>query len=250
LEKLNENKIVSFSDEGWIKVWDVQIGTCLQTWNGCDDSGGVNCIKVLPNNFLASGSGRLIKIWSLQDGSLVKTLVGHTDEVLCLIVLSNGCLLSGSEDMTIKVWDIEQSNCTQTLLGHTEPVNCLLSLSNGHLASGSREDTIKIWDMETGQCLKTEIGHSSDLLQINVDEIISSSGEIIIVRSLDTELGHEMYDDDHGRILHMIICQSDKLVVTSCSNNFVKVWDTVTKQCIRTIKTDHEEKSTWGLILF
>ena len=58
---------------------------------------------------LASGSGdNTIKLWNTKDGSLIRTLTGHTYTVTSLAVLQDGITLaSGSDDNTIKLWFID-----------------------------------------------------------------------------------------------------------------------------------------------
>ena len=58
---------------------------------------------VLPNENLASGSHREIKIWDTDIGNEMRTLEGHTDVVNNLVVLPNGFLASASKDKTIKI---------------------------------------------------------------------------------------------------------------------------------------------------
>ncbi len=61
-----------------------------------------SCITLLQNGYLASGSaGRTIKIWNPINGTLKRTLNGHTDWVNALTVLQNGDYASGSADRTI-----------------------------------------------------------------------------------------------------------------------------------------------------
>ncbi len=62
----------------------------------------------------------------------VATLSGHTDDARrwrpvdtprqLLTVLSNGRVVSGSDDDTLKVWDVSSGRCLRTLTGHTGPV--------------------------------------------------------------------------------------------------------------------------------
>ena len=65
------------------------------------------------------------------------TLVGHTDNVICLAALPMGELASASADKTIRIWNPATSQTVQTLSGHTGPILALAVLPNGELASGS-----------------------------------------------------------------------------------------------------------------
>jgi WD40 repeat protein len=50
---------------------------------------------------------KTIKLWRVSDGSLVRTLTGHTDSVWSVSFSPDGRLLaSGSRDNTIKLWQV------------------------------------------------------------------------------------------------------------------------------------------------
>src|SRR5260221_217440 len=92
-------------------------------------------------------SDNTIKIWDKSDGSLKRTLTGHTDCVNSLAVFQNGDLASGSSDNTIKIWDTNDGSLKRTLTRHTDSVYSLAVLQNGDLVSGAADNTIIIWDM-------------------------------------------------------------------------------------------------------
>lgn len=64
------------------------------------------------------GINKAIRIWDINTKTIIKTLVGHSDGIWCLAILSNGLLASGSFDKTIKVWDYEKGTLITTLDGH------------------------------------------------------------------------------------------------------------------------------------
>jgi WD40 repeat protein len=81
-------------------------------------------------------------------------LLGHSDPVKALILLSNGDLVSGSEDYTINIWNIVDGTVKRTLHSHKNHILALQELDNGDLVSGSNDCTIKIWDVEAGTVKK------------------------------------------------------------------------------------------------
>ena len=68
----------------------------------------------------SAGADKTIKLWSLPEGTLLKTLKGHTDEVWGLAVSPDGTLLaSASNDGTIRLWSLPEG----------EFVSCLMDLA-------------------------------------------------------------------------------------------------------------------------
>ena len=69
----------------------------------------MNCLTVLKNNNLASGSAdKTIIIWSSKKWTKLRVLKAHTNAVWSLLEIPNkNLLLSGSWDLTIRIWDLE-----------------------------------------------------------------------------------------------------------------------------------------------
>ena len=52
--------------------------------------------------------GGLIHLWDVQTGAQLKTLIGHTDGVGCVVYSPDGgTLASGSNDGTARLWDVQ-----------------------------------------------------------------------------------------------------------------------------------------------
>lgn len=113
----------------------------------------MNCLVVLSNGLLASGSDdKTIRLWDQNSGK-ARVLLGHKSSVTCLAALSDGQLASGSSDKTIRIWN--QNGITiDVLCKHTDEISCLallpdrvtdLTTRGKCLASGSRDKTIRFW---------------------------------------------------------------------------------------------------------
>jgi WD40 repeat protein len=105
---------------------------------------------------------KTIKLWRVADGSLVRTLTGHTGEVVSVVFSPDGRLLaSGSGDGTIKLWRVADGSLVRTLTGHTGAVTSVSFSPDGRLlASGSGDRTIKLWRVADGSLVRTLRGHT------------------------------------------------------------------------------------------
>ena len=78
-----------------------------------------------PNGkLLASASyDSTVKLWSTQDGSLVRTLKGHSHAVTSVAFSPNGKLVaSGSWDYTVKLWSTQDGSLVRTLKWYSNAV--------------------------------------------------------------------------------------------------------------------------------
>ncbi|CAO3653148.1 unnamed protein product [Cunninghamella blakesleeana] len=102
-------------------------------------------------SILMTGSkDKTIKVWSLTNGSLMRTLKGHTRAVRTL-QFDDTKLVTGSMDHTLKIWNYHTGKCIRTLEGHTTGV-VHLHFDSQILASGSIDGIIKIWNFQNGEC--------------------------------------------------------------------------------------------------
>lgn len=80
----------------------------------------------------------------------VRSLEGHTDNVLCVAFSPDGTLAAtGSHDRAVRVWNVQTGKeLVPPLKGHKDDVTSLLFLSNSRLASGSRDGEIHVWTLK------------------------------------------------------------------------------------------------------
>ena len=118
---------------------------------------------------MATGSmDNTAKLWDVNSGKEIHTLLGHTAEIVSLNFNTNGRqVITGSFDHTIKLWDVGTGKCIHTLSGHHGEISSTqFNFSSELCISGSIDRTCKIWNVKTGQCLQTLRGHNDEILDV------------------------------------------------------------------------------------
>ena len=108
--------------------------------------------------------------------------ISHFDftNVICLRILKNGDIISGSYDHTAKIWKKGKDNPEATLEGHEFTVFDISECKNGNILTASGDGTIKLWDIKTKKCIQTFIGHSDYVVSLH-----STKGNVFISGSYD-----------------------------------------------------------------
>lgn len=138
---------------------------------------------------LASASwDNTIKLWDVKEGTLIRTLEGHSADVTCLAFSSSEqgeILASGSLDNSIRIWDAEDGELLKTLRGHTSPIRALAISPNGKtLATGSDDKSIRLWDIANGTLTQTLGGHTDSVLAV----AYSQDGSMLASGSADNTI--------------------------------------------------------------
>ena len=129
---------------------------------------------------LASGSAdATIKLWDIDAGHSVTTLVGHTGQVFALgYVPNNPILASGAADSTIKLWHADSGQQLANMEGHSGQVFSLaIDASASRMISGGADNQIIVWDLATQRSVVNLAGHNdwvSDLTFLPTGEQLAS----------------------------------------------------------------------------
>ncbi|XP_062206736.1 protein SPA1-RELATED 4-like isoform X2 [Phragmites australis] len=153
---VDPTKLVSGSDDGCVKLWDMNqagsFGTIRTRANVCS-------VQFQPDSArsIAIGSAdHKIYCYDLRNiRAPYCTLVGHTKTVSYVKYLDASTLVSGSTDNSLKLWDLSMSqgriidSPIQTFTGHTNTKNFVgLSVSDGYIATGSETNEVFVYHKE------------------------------------------------------------------------------------------------------
>lgn len=185
-------RIVTGADDGKVKVWDVESGFCLATFQ--DHSAAVTCVQFAKRGqvvFTASLDGT-VRAFDLIRYRNFRTFTSTKRVQFCSLAVdpSGEVVTAGSEDdFSIHVWSVQTGQLVETLSGHEGPVSCLaFAADSGVLASASWDRTIRIWSVFARSQQVEPIAIQSDVLAIS----LTRDGAKVAVSTLD---GHISFWD-------------------------------------------------------
>lgn len=145
----DNNQVAASSNDGSVRVWDIDKGVQLSTFQGPTKS--ALCLAYSPDGtMLATGSADdKIYIRHIPDGQFIRTLDGAQGPILSIAFSPDSKkIAAGSEDKIAYIWKVDGNNPPETLQGHEGPVNSVrFSIDGGLLASASDDGYVKIWSV-------------------------------------------------------------------------------------------------------
>jgi len=121
----------------------------------------------------------------IENKNPIYTLTNHTDFVLCLCILNDGRLVSGSSDKSIIIYNKNTYKPDLIIKGHKESVYCIIQLSTGELVSCSQDYTIKIYNIKG---LKYEVIQTLNNHTNTVYKIIELQNKVLTSCSFDESI--------------------------------------------------------------
>jgi WD40 repeat protein/serine/threonine protein kinase/tetratricopeptide (TPR) repeat protein len=180
-----EEILASAGDDGTIRLWDLSTRHDLATLTLPGTQTRFLGVSWSPDGqILAScGTDMTLRLWNRATRQEMKSLRGHSDEVLAMSWSPDGKrLASASRDATIKVWDVAKGQETAALHGHLGPAwGVSWSPDGKRLASASDDETLKVWDTATGREVVTLHGHTKEVRGVSW----SPDGRCLASASLD-----------------------------------------------------------------
>ncbi|KAH1598871.1 hypothetical protein KXX44_005394 [Aspergillus fumigatus] len=238
-------QVASGSADETIKIWDVVAGKCVQI---VEVHYTVHSVAFSNADArLAAGlDGGSTIIWDTATGTQMHKLGNYRAFVESVAFSADDKrLASGESHGTIKIWDTATGACLHTLHGHDDTVFYVGFLRDkDRLASGSSDGNVKIWDMATGKCMRKFVGHSTG--QISSLSFSATGGQLAsagFADFADIEIWDLAIVDSttpvqsrQERVKSVTFSASGHRLVSLSFEGTMRVWDTVTGQCICTLE--------------
>lgn len=173
LSNPDEKQLLTFSDDQTVRLWDVQTGEIVFTWEAND--------KVQAAAFSADGqyvaagddTGK-VYLWSRITGELEKTFSGgekHHAKVAHLAFqpkvdnVSKGLILAASfDDHSVWMWSTQTKDVEYSFSQLGEVAKHAAFSPDGRHLMATSDSFIRVWDVEKGQLIQKIGGHEGDVV--------------------------------------------------------------------------------------
>jgi WD40 repeat protein len=176
--------VVSWDMEGNLIPWDISSGKAISILEDVCFSYYETLMR--PPFILLRDRGVAVtwpsitlEFWDLQSGQCVNDIMGHSDAPAGAYLLSDGRILTWSNDRTLKIWT-QDGIVEATLRGHENNIRNAFALDNGDIVSWSDDGTVRVWDASTTQPKCVFAHHNSLILRV-----WSVSTNLLLSQSLD-----------------------------------------------------------------
>ena len=221
-------KLISGSEDGSIRVWDVAGERCEGVLEG--HTGRVTSLAASGGRLMSGSLDRTVRVWGMEGEAsrwrCERTLDGQRSMVWC-VVAWEGWVAGGCDDRGIGVWGAETWGLERTLRGHERHVFALV-MSGGRLISSSSDRTVRVWSTETWGCVQTVEAYPAGSRQFI--HRLAVSGPTLVGGSLSEP--YSAYDSHHH---------------SASAEHEVRVWDLETLRPLHTMRQPAGQR-VWSLV--
>jgi hypothetical protein len=159
VKTLNDGRILSWSADQTIRVWNLTTGECelmfrYQPFGQLEHCAGVNIKEISGNRVIIIHVGS-VHVHCLITGSHLAELKCHASNA---IQIAFGKIITYGGDY-LRVWDEDTYKCVQYLRGHNDFIENVKPIDDFRIVSWARDGELRLWDVSSGKSIFAVKGH-------------------------------------------------------------------------------------------
>lgn len=204
------SRIVTASDDGKIKIWDIVSGFCLATFDEHQSSVTDIAFAKKGQVMFSSSLDGTVRAWDLIRFRNFRTFTSTSRIQFSSVAVdpSGEIVVAGSLDnFDIQIWSVQTSQLLDQLSGHGGPISCLsFGLEvNAKLASASWDKTVRVWDIFG----RSQASEPFDLTSECLSLAMRPDSKEVAVSTMDGKVS--FFDIENGKMVREIDGKKDIL---------------------------------------
>lgn len=167
-------------------------------------------------------------MWDMTSYSLKLTLYGHIHDVLTVTELSDGNIVSGSQDTTVMIWNSIDGTAMKRFTVNFLAVYCVYGLQDNTFAVSTAYDIniyiFQAYPINSKKLIQTLVGHKNtiyEFIYVNNRKNLASGGTDNDVIVWDDSLH---YLKGHTDSIHALEVMPDNRLISGTDNGELIVW--------------------------
>ena len=225
-------RALSWSADGTLRLWDLEVGTALYTFKGHTDWVWGAMVLADDRRALSWSADGTLRLWDLDVGTALHTFEGHTGWIWGAMVLADDRrALSWSADGTLRLWDLDVGTALYTFEGHADGVWGATVLADDRRAlSWSADGTLRLWALDVGTALYTFEGHTDSVRGATIvarGRLVLSWSEDGTLRLWDLDVGTALYTfEGHADgVRGAMVLADDRRALSWSADGTLRLWD-------------------------
>jgi WD40 repeat protein/serine/threonine protein kinase len=224
--------LITASEDGTAKVWDLSTGHELLTLAGHGDSVRSAVFSPDGSQIVTGSKDYLARIWDAATGVEIRRLEGHRAAIRTVAFSPDGKrIVTASQDATARVWEVATGRQVLTLLGHSNWVFSAAYAPDGRRIVTSGDDrSARIWDAADGRELRRLTGHQgrvrSAAFSPDNRQVVTASQDHT-ARVWDAEDGRlrTTLSGHRGYVFSAAFSPDGRQIVTASGDHTARLWD-------------------------